>query len=320
MSPDERKHRWQVIIAFALVYVFWGSTYLGIRIGLEKIAPELLAGTRFFIAGALMLVWCVSGGRSVRVRPGEALRLAVIGILLLSVSNVILVWAEQWVPTGLAALIVSIVPLWFLILDSFVFPGEHRPSARALAGLAMGAAGIVVLLWPELRHTGGIGRRELLGSVVLIGGSFAWALGSVLSKRWQLPTDPFTASGYQMVFAGAVNLLVGTVLGDWGRTAWTWRGAGALAYLIVFGSWVGFSAYIWLLERVPTAKLATYAYVNPVIAVFLGWLVLKEAITAYILAGTVIVVAAVALVTGAKLKTRTGEQYEELPAVETGSD
>jgi drug/metabolite transporter (DMT)-like permease len=320
MISNDRRHRWHILIAFALVYVFWGSTYLGIRIGIERIAPELLTGVRFLVAGAVMLVWCAVRGQGIRIRRGEALRLAVIGFLLLSISNFVLTWAEQWVPTGLAALIVSIVPLWFLILDSFVFPAEHRPSARALIGLALGAAGIVVLLWPELRNTSGIGWRELLGSVVLIGGSFAWALGSVLSKRWKLPIDPFTASAYQMIFAGSTNLLIGTAFGDWSRTVWTWRGAAALSYLIVFGSWVGFSAYIWLLEHVPTAKLATYAYVNPVIAVFLGWLVLKEAITGYILAGTAIVVVAVALVTGAKLRTRTGEEYQELPAVETGSD
>ncbi len=320
MTTAQRQHRWNVILAFALVYVFWGSTYLGIRIAVEQIPPMLMAGTRFLIAGPLMLLYCALTGRRIAVKGHEAARLAVIGILLLSVANVILAWAEQWVPTGLAALIISVTPLWFLILETWVFPGEHRVSSRALVGLALGAAGIVVLLWPELRHTSGIGRRELIGSVSLIGGSFAWALGSVLSNRWKLEVDAFTATGYEMMFAGATNVLIGTIFGEWAHATWSARGLGAVIYLVIFGSWVGFSAYVWLLKHVPTPKVATYAYVNPVVAVFLGWLVLHEQITGYILAGTVIIVIAVSLVTGAKLHTRAGEEPAELPAVETSAD
>ncbi|MFB3815598.1 MAG: EamA family transporter [Terriglobales bacterium] len=309
-----------MILAFALVYVFWGSTYLGIRIAVNDVPPALMAGTRFLIAGPLMLAWCAWRGRRIRMTAGEAVRLAVIGILLLSVANVILAWAEQWVPTGLAALIISITPMWFLVLETWVLPGEHRVSPRAVAGLALGAAGIILLIWPELRHTSGIGRRELLGCLSLIGGSFSWALGSVFSKRWKLSVDPFTATGYQMLFAGSVNVLVGTVAGDWTHANWSVRGVSAIIYLVIFGSWVGFSAYIWLLAHVPTTKVSTYAYVNPVVAVFLGWLVLNEQITGFILAGTVIIVVAVALVTGAKLHTRAGEEQPELPAVESSAD
>ncbi len=320
MNPSARQHRWNVFLAFGLVYVFWGSTYLGIRIAVGEIPPALMAGTRFLIAGPVMLAWCTLSGRRVALKVGEAVRLAVIGILLLSVANVILAWAELWVPSGLAALIVSITPMWFLLLETWVLPGEHRVSPRALGGLVLGAFGIVVLLWPELRDTSALGSRELIGSLSLIGGSFAWALGSVLAKRWKLAVDPFTAAGYEMVFAGLTNVLVGTVVGDWTRARWNWHGMGAVIYLVIFGSWVGFSAYIWLLKHVPTTKVSTYAYVNPAVAVFLGWLVLHEQITGYIVTSTVVIVVAVALVTGAKLKTRAGEEQPELPAVETSAD
>jgi drug/metabolite transporter (DMT)-like permease len=320
MTSTARQHRFHVVLAFALVYVFWGSTYLGIHIGVEHIPPLLMAGARFAIAGPLMLAYCALAGHRVRVNLDQAVRLAVIGALLLSIANVVLAWAEQWVPTGLAALIISITPLWFLVLETWVLPGEHRFSGRALSGLVLGIVGIGVLMWPELRATSNVGRRELFGSLALIGGSFSWALGSVLSKRWKLDVDAFTATGYEMAFAGAINLLAGAALGDWARATWTPRGWGAIIYLVIFGSWVGFSAYIWLLKHVPTPKVSTYAYVNPVIAVFLGWLVLDERITGYILAGSVITICAVAMVTGAKLQTRVGEEEPALPAVESSAD
>ena len=185
-------------------------------------------------------------------------------------------------------------------------PGEHRPSPRALLGVALGVVGIVVLLWPELRHTSGIGRREFLASLSLLGAALSWALGSVLSKRSTLRVDAFSAAGWQMVFGGLANLVLGLALGEFRTLHWSATSWGAVLYLIVFGSWVGYTAYIWLLDNVATAKVATYAYVNPVVAVFLGWLVLHERVTGYVLGGWVVIVAAVALVTGAKLKSRTG--------------
>jgi drug/metabolite transporter (DMT)-like permease len=311
--------RWKVLFAFALVYVFWGSTYLGIRIAVEQVPPALMAGTRFLIAGTLMLAYCALRGKRVKLSANEAIRLVLIGVLLLTTSNVVLAWAEQWVPTGLAALLISITPIWFLVLETFVFPGEHHVSPRALAGIALGIVGIVVLIWPELSHTAGIGRRELLGSVALLGASLSWATGSVLSKRWKLAVDAFTATGWEMTFAGIVNVLIGMAFGEHHHAVWSTRGLSAIIYLVIFGSWVGFTAYVWLLEHVPTTKVTTYAYVNPVVAVFLGWLVLDERVTGFILAGTVVIVAAVAIVTGAELKARKPEETC-VPAVESAGD
>lgn len=322
-AASSSPQRWKVILAFALVYVFWGSTYLGIRIGIEHIPPLLMAGTRFLIAGPVMMLMCALSGKNVRITWSQALRLAVIGLLMLSGANTILSWAEQWVPTGLASLLIAITPLWFLTLDTWVFSGEHRPSPRALIGLGIGIIGMFVLLWPQLRNTSGLGRRELIGSISLIFGSMTWALGSVLSNRWKpelKSLDAFSAASWEMFIAGAANVALALTLGQHHHANWTARGVGAIAYLIVFGSWVGFTAYIYMLNHAPMQKVATYAYVNPVVAVFLGWLVLSERITPYIFAGTVIVVCAVALVTGAELKPRGRERTPVLPAVESTGD
>ena len=315
-SPAQQRHRGRIVLAFSLVYFFWGSTYLAIRLAVDYVPPELMAGSRFVVAGALMLAWCAWRGRGVRLGAGDALRLGIIGVLMLSISNVVLAWAEQSVPTGLAALLVAITPIWFLVLETWVFRGD-RVVRRGLLGVPLGIAGIVVLLWPQLTATGSLDGRELFAALILPLGSFAWALGSALSKRWQRRIDPFSASGWEMLIAGAVNVAIGFGIGEQHHAVWNARGMGAIAYLVVFGSWVGFSAYIWLLQHVPIPKVATYAYVNPVVAVFLGWLVLHERVDIFIAAGTVIIVAAVALTTSAKVRSAAGEErIEELPAVE----
>lgn len=321
MTAAEKQHRVRVALAFGLVYLFWGSTYLAIRIGVEHIPPALMTGTRFVVAGALLLAWCRLQGRRIALSLGDLLRVAAIGLLLLTGGNTILAWAEQYVPSGLAALIVAVVPIWIAVLGVLLLKGE-RLAGRGFLGLGLGICGLVVLLWPELRASGALGRRELLGGLGLIGGSFCWALGSVLPRRWGLKVDPFVAAGWEMCVAGLVNLGLAGVSGDFGKAAWTLRGVGAVAYLVVFGSWVGFSAFIWLLHHVPATKVATYAYVNPVVAVFLGWLVLAERVTGYILAGTVIVIASVALVNSSKMRAeRAAEpQPQELPAYEPGAD
>src|SRR3954451_17192869 len=312
------QHRWRVIVAFALVYVFWGSTYLGIGVAVKDVPPYLMTGTRFVTAGALMLAYCAWSGRKIAVSISQLARLGLIGCLLLSVSNVLLAWAEQVVPTGLAALIVAITPLWFLVIDAFMFRGD-RPSMKGYLGLALGIAGIAVLLWPKLMATTALGRQQFFAASALIFASFSWSMGSALSKRWQKGIDPFSASGWQMVIAGAVNLVVAASFGEFAHARWTASGIGAIAYLVVFGSWSGFSAYIWLLQHVSMSKVATYAYVNPVVAVFLGWIVLHERVDAYILAGTMIVVLSVALVTQSKVTTRA-QREEALPACEASAD
>jgi drug/metabolite transporter (DMT)-like permease len=316
MHSVPRPSRWMVILAFGLVYLFWGSTYLAIDIAVQTIPPALMCGLRFSIAGIVMLAVCALTGRRIFYSPQQIARSAVVGLLLLMGGNLTLSYAELAVSSGLAALIIAITPLWFLVLDSLLL-GDHHISRRGKAGLLLGIVGLFVLVWPQLR-AGSLGHRELIASLSLIGGSFSWALGSVLSKRWQSGMDVFSATGWQVVAAGVGNFLFAFVVEDTRHVNWTPRGLGAVIYLVICGSWIGYTAYIWLLDHVPTSKVSTYAYVNPVVAVFLGWLVLHERVDRFILAGSAIVVLSVILVTSAKVKHRSMPQ--DLPAVEATGD
>ena len=299
--PTDRHHRLQVILAFALVYVFWGSTYLAIGIAdEERLPPAVMCAIRFAIAGPLMLAGCAALGRKIRITASEALHLATIGCLLLVGGNFGLAWAEQWVPTGFAALIVAVTPIWFLLLERFVFRGD-RVSSRGLAGVALGIAGVAVLFWPKIEHRAAFGMMPLIGASSLLLSSFSWSLGSVASRKWKVDVDPFSATAWEMTFAAMGNAIVAFASGEYRHIIITRRGMSAVLYLVVFGSWVGYTAYIWLLKHVPTPKVATYAYVNPVVAVFLGWVLHNERLDGFILAGAAVIVAGVALVTTAKV-------------------
>jgi drug/metabolite transporter (DMT)-like permease len=315
---DARQHRWMVILAFGLVYLFWGSTYLGIAIAVEHIPPALMCATRFLIAGSLMLVYCWFSGRIIRYSTQQLWHMAVVGTLLLMGGNLTLSFAEQVLPSGLSALLIAVTPLWFLVLDAWLL-GHHHITRRGVTGLVLGILGMVVLLWPKLTATGSIGRRELWFSLSLLAGSFSWALGSVLSKVWHSnDLDPISSTAWQVIFAGIANLIFAVANHDLAHVVWSARGVGAVLYLVVGGSWIGYTSYIWLLRHAPSSKVSTYAYVNPVVAVFLGWLVLHEPIDRYILVGSAIVVASVILVTSAKVEEKT--VAEELPAVEAAGD
>jgi drug/metabolite transporter (DMT)-like permease len=315
-----RRHRLQVLLAFALVYVFWGSTYLAIRITVAHIPPAALCATRFLVAGILMLGACAAAGRRVRVPPTELVHMALIGVLLLTGGNLTLSWAEQYVPSGLAALIAAATPIWILALDRFLFRADHL-SPTAIAGLSLGIVGIVVLLWPDLTSMGSaLGRSELVAATGLLGGCLSWALGSVISHHWPRRADPFVDAAWQITFAGLGNLVFVFILGEQRRIEWTWQGVTGIAYLVIFGSWVGYTAYIYLLTHVSTAKVSTYAYVNPVVAVILGWAILHERVDRFILIGSAIIVLAVVLVTRAKVKQSVPERAAELAVSEPVGD
>ncbi|HEV2399744.1 MAG TPA: EamA family transporter [Candidatus Sulfotelmatobacter sp.] len=316
MHSLEHPNRWKVFLAFGLVYLFWGSTYLAIDIAVQTIPPALMCGLRFSIAGVVMLAVCALTGHRILYSARQIALASIVGLLLLMGGNLTLSYAELTVSSGLSALIIAITPLWFLVLDSLLL-GDHHISGRGKAGLALGLVGLFVLVWPDLR-AGSMGRRELWASLSLIGGSFSWALGSVLSKRWQSGMDIFGATAWQVSAAGVGNFIYAIFNGDFSRVTWGPRSLAAVGYLVVCGSWIGYTAYIWLLEHVPTSKVSTYAYVNPVVAVFLGWLILHEKVDRYILAGSAIVVLSVILVTSAKVKEKA--LAEEMPAVEAAGD
>jgi len=316
MHAAQRPSRWMVILAFGLVYLFWGSTYLAIDLAVQTIPPALMCAVRFSIAGVIMLAVCAATRRRIFYSPKQIALAAIVGLLLLMGGNLTLSYAELTVSSGLAALIIAITPLWFLVLDQLLL-GDHHISRRGKAGLLLGILGLFVLVWPQLQ-SGSMGHREFWASIGLIAGSFSWALGSVLSKRWQSGMDVFSATGWQVTAAGVGNLIFALFAGDLSRVRWTTRSLSATMYLVVCGSWIGYTAYIWLLEHVPTSKVSTYAYVNPVVAVFLGWLILHERVDRFILAGSAIVVLSVILVTSAKVREKT--VAEELPAVEAAGD
>lgn len=316
MSDTSKRQRSLMILCFALVYFFWGSTYLGIDIAVEQIPPPLMCGVRFLVAGLLMLGYCALRGQNIRYSRREMAQLATVGILLLMGGNLTLSYAEQYVATGLSALLVASIPLWVLVLES-VLGTDHHIAPRGLVGLALGIVGLLILLWPQLTQEQALHNRVTWHALSLLAGSFSWALGSVLAKRWNQGAS-LSAAGWQITWAGVANFALALALGNLAHANWTLRGVGAVAYLVVCGSLIGYTSYLWLLGHVPTSKVSTYAYVNPVVAVFLGWLVLKEPVDRYIAVGTAIVVASVVLVSSAKVHAKIPQ--EDLPTVEAVGD
>ena len=306
-SDPAKRYAWAVPVAFACVYFFWGSTYTAIKVGTQYLPALLLTGTRFLISGSLMLVFCRLRGLRIFYAAREMAWLALLGFLMLGIGNFALVWSEKALPSGLAALIVAVVPLYVAILEKLL-PGGEQLHPRGLVGLALGFGGLAVLMWPSLSHgISGQSVQALAGGMLLIG-SFFWAVGSILSRRAKLKVDVLVAAGWQMLFAGIINAVFATIMGDWHHAQWTRPAAWSIAYLVTFGSWVGYTAYVWLLKHVPVGKVATYAYVNPVVAVLLGFFLLGERLVLSEYIGMFLVVIAVALVTSSQVKSAAPQQ------------
>jgi drug/metabolite transporter (DMT)-like permease len=320
MPSDNSPRRLHVVIAFALVYVLWGSTYLAIRISVDHLTPLLMGGMRFTAAGLMMLGYRAACGHRIAVGRRDLIRLAVIGVLLLVTSNVVLGWAETYIPSGLAALFIAVTPLWFLILERMSH-GTDRLSRRGVAGIALGIIGVAILIWPDLSGHAKLAAGQLFGSVLVLLSSISWACGSILTRRWHMTVDPYTASGWQMLFAGLINGTLALAIGDPHRATWAASSLWAIVYLIFAGSLVGFTAYVWLLKNVPIAKVATYAYVNPLVALLIGCTLHGEKMDGYMVAGSVVVIFSVVLVTGAKVRhLAVEEEALELEPVEPSGD
>lgn len=285
-----------VLLAFLAVYLVWGSTYLAIRIAIETLPPLLMAGTRFLVAGALLYGWTRARGapRPTALQWGWAV---LVGGLLLVFGNGGVVLAEQWVPSGLVALLVSAVPLWMVLLDWLSGRGE-RPSPRVAAGVAVGFGGVALLVGSE--GVGAGGRAELAGGLLVLAAAFFWAVGSLASRYAPAPSRPGMWIATQMIGGGGLLLSAGLLAGEAPGlevAAVSARSLLALGYLVVFGSLVGFSAYVWLLRVSTPARVATYAYVNPVVALVLGWAVAGEPLTFRSLAAAAIIIGAVVVIT-----------------------
>jgi drug/metabolite transporter (DMT)-like permease len=298
----------QVLAAFLAVYLIWGSTYLAIRFAVETLPPFLLAGTRFLAAGAVLYVWVrLRGGkRPTAIHWRSAL---IVGGLLLLGGNGVVVWAEQVVPSSLAALLISTVPIWMALMG-WLRPGGARPRWQVLFGLAFGFAGVALLVTSGARQPGE--QVPLIGIVAVLLASISWASGSLYSHAAKLPASPLLGTGMEQVAGGTLLIVLGLVTGEGGRlnlhTA-SPRSLLALGYLIVFGSLIAFSAYIWLLRVSTPARVSTYAYVNPVVAVFLGWAFSSEPITSFTLVAAAIIVAAVVVIT--TFQTSSATRTEE---------
>ena len=305
-----------IVLAFISVYFFWGSTYTAIRIGAAEMPALLLAGLRFFIAGIVLMAWC-RWRRFKLIFPARTmLMLGLISLLLLFLGNVGLVIAEKTVPSGLSSLGFAVMPLYVALIELFLPHGEPLPP-RGWLGLLIGFAGLAAMLWPSL-HNALVGNREMLFALIaLLGGAFAWAIGSLLSRHAHLKVNTFVAASWQMIIAGCFDLLLGTALGNWPQFHLNRAAIGSLAYLITGGSLLGYTGFVYLIEHVPVAKVMSYTYVNPVVAVLLGIFFLHERPEPTEFAGMVGIIVAVFLLTTAQIKSKSDppiEGLEQIPA------
>lgn len=284
-----------VLAAFATVYVVWGSTYLAIRVAVESLPPFLMAGCRFLLAGGALLVWLLLRGESIPAN-NHWRKAAVPGFLMLVGGNGLVVWAEQTVSSSLAALLVSLTPVWFAAIE-WLRPGGKPPEPRTIVGIFVGFSGVILL---TSGHGGSGGPIHLWGVLALMLAGISWAGGSLWSRYHPSPQSPWMNAAMQMICGGAMLLCLGLLTGEGDQLDWATVSAqslSALGYLIVFGSWIGFGAYVWLLKTSKPAHVATYAYVNPVIALFLGRIVLGETLNAQVLCAAAVILAGVAITT-----------------------
>lgn len=284
---------WSAMIS---VYMVWGSTYLAIRFAVQTMPPFLMAGVRFLIAGSVLFIIRQAFGDP---RPSwkEWRSASVIGIFLLVGGNGGVVWAEQWVASGVTALLVGTAPLWMILID-MLHPDGRRPNRWSILGVGLGFIGIVILIDP-LQSVSSKETIDPVGAGVLVLASLLWSVGSLYSRQAKLPPSPLLGTGMEMLTGGLGLLLLGILTGELGRVSLlsiskaSWLG---WLYLVVFGSWIGFTAYTWLLRSAPTPLVSTYAYVNPIVAVLLGYFLAEEVLTFRIFVSALMVVGSVALI------------------------
>jgi len=295
--------RWKVVLAFGAVYIIWGTTYLAIRFAIETIPPFLMGGVRFAVAGALLYVWT-----TLRGVPHPALRqwkpALISGVFLITAAQGAVVWAEQYINSGLAAVLAATMPIWMLIFN-WARPGGERPNRVMMTGVLVGFAGVMVLLAPWQT-----GDRDiyLFGAIAVLLGVMSWTGASLYTRTVRISSSHFQTTAMQMLCGGGALTLVGSLTGEWGRVSLgdvSAVSALAFFYLVIIGSVVALTAYTWLLGVAQPSRLSTYAYVNPVVAVFLGWLLAGETLTPRMAFGVAVIVGAVVLVTMGKTSARS---------------
>ena len=309
-----RAPRWAIWAALSAVYIIWGSTYLAIRYAVETTPPFLMAATRFLVSGGLLYGLRRACGDPAP-RPVEWRSAAIIGIFLLVGGNGGVVWAEQFVASGLVALLVATVPLWMVLIDAFR-PGGRWPELRAVMGIVVGFGGVVLLITSAATNTGPM---NVWGACAVGVASFSWALGSIYSRGAALPPSQLLGTAMEMLMGGVALTFVGSLAGEWRGldvTSFSIRSTLALSYLIVFGSG-GFAAYVWLLRVAPTPLVSTYAYVNPVVAIVLSHLLAEEALTVRTLLAAMLIVGSVALVSVPRRSKETLAQNSQGKEIES---
>jgi drug/metabolite transporter (DMT)-like permease len=307
---------WTGLIA---IYIVWGSTYLAIRFAVETMPPFLMAGFRFLVAGSVLYAFQRLRGDKTPIRV-EWRSAAIVGLFLLVGGNGGLTWAEQRVTSGIASLMIASVPLWIAVLDT-VRPGGRRPGKWVILGVLTGFAGIIILIGPS-QLIGYDNQVDMLGAAVLLFAAFSWAVGSLYNRGARLPASPLLGTGMEMLVGGLGLFILGTISGEWSQldpSAISTRSILGLIYLIVFGSWVGFASYTWLLRVAPTMLVSTYAYVNPLVAIFLGSLLAGEELTPRVLIAAVIILGSVAMITLTQPATSKSASVEA-PIISSGDD
>jgi len=314
LRPRASSRTARIVAAFAAVYVIWGSTYFAIKEAITALPPFIMAGSRFLVAGAVLYTWLRMRGVA-RPRLVHWRSALVIGGLLLLAGNGGVSFSEQVLPSGLVALLVAMVPIYVALLE-WIRPGGHRPTMWVALGLVFGFGGVALLISPG-QLVGSTPINPLWAAIPLVG-ALCWAAGSLYSRSAKLPTSPLLGTAMEMLAGGALLLLVGLATGEGARVdpakftigAFAWWG-----FLIVFGSIVAFSAYIWLLRAVSPSLVSTYAYVNPVVAIFLGWAFASEPVTPRTLLAAAVILLAVAIITGAQARGRAGRVEEPVRSI-----
>ncbi len=304
----------RIWLALLAIYILWGSTYLGIRFAVETIPPFLMAGTRHLIAGTILFIWRWRAGDSMPTRK-EFMAAAIMGLFLLLGGNGLVSWAEQSVPSGIAALVVAASPLWMVLIDMLLPGVRSRLNWLMIAGVLIGFGGVVLLL-VRGDLLGGAG-LEFSGAAVLLAATLLWAIGSIYGRSAPVPASPLMGISLEMLVGGASLIVFGTAMGEWPRldlATVSTRSLLSLAYLSIFGSLVAFSAYSWLLRVAPTPLVATYAYVNPLIAILIGYLLGEEPLSVRVLLSALVIVSAVAIINWGRTRLKLKANLQPLAA------
>jgi drug/metabolite transporter (DMT)-like permease len=302
VNGKPRKKTWAVAIAFTCIYFFWGSAFVANRYGVLRVHPAILAGMRYVIAGTCLLAFVVIRGQSIRLCRKDLLRVTGLGLIMFTCNTVLLGYGGRELSAGTTALVIATIPLFIALLE-WALPGGSSMNALGWIGTLMGFLGLGLLSRTSLQ-TSVSKTHTAMGFAALLVAALAWAIGSVLTRRMTFRASPLVCISWQMLIGGTINLLIGAGLGGFQMSQFTTKSVISIVYLAIFGTLVGYTSYAYLLRNVKLMTVATYAYVNPVVAVLLGWLILGEALAAGEWAGLLVVLFSVAIVVSAKPKVR----------------